>query len=166
MGPDGLGGLGRTRGFAWMVRRAVLTGQRPATPGLRGRATLGRSTRCHIVLTDERALRQHARVRLQGGTWSLEDLGSTNGTHLKVEPCVTHHVGGRPGSTGWHGADLPCFHGEYGGRDVDASDLPRFDDIQLAQERRLHPLVLWMAAVVAVLLLLIVVLMVVSIVAT
>jgi hypothetical protein len=58
------------------------------------------------------------------------------------------------------------FQGEYGGRDIDASDLPRFDDTQPAQERRLHPLVLWMAVVVAVLLLLIVALMMVNIVAT
>ena len=132
-----------------------------------GQATLGRSARCDLVLSDGRASRQHARVRRQGGTWTLEDLGSTNGTYLneqRVQPYELHTM--HAGSHVRVADTLLTFQGEYGGRDIDASDLPRFDGTRPAQEQGLHPLVLWMAVVVAVLLLLIVALIVVSIVAT
>lgn len=44
--------------------------------------TLGRSHDSTLVLTDDYASNRHARLVPQGETWTLEDLGSTNGTYL------------------------------------------------------------------------------------
>jgi hypothetical protein len=48
-----------------------------------GGATLGRSRDCDVVLTDANVSRRHAEV-LPGaaGTWTVADLGSTNGVHV------------------------------------------------------------------------------------
>lgn len=43
---------------------------------------LGRDTRSHIVIDDERASREHAYVRPSARGWIVEDLGSTNGTRV------------------------------------------------------------------------------------
>jgi predicted component of type VI protein secretion system len=45
-------------------------------------ATLGRSRQCDVVLDDPNISRQHAEVRPRGGSWVLNDLGSTNGSTL------------------------------------------------------------------------------------
>jgi pSer/pThr/pTyr-binding forkhead associated (FHA) protein len=45
-------------------------------------ATLGRSRQCDIVLDDPNVSRQHAEIRPRGGSWVLNDLGSTNGSTL------------------------------------------------------------------------------------
>ena len=51
--------------------------------------TIGRSSTCDIVLDDPGASRRHARLqRVQTG-FTIEDLGSTNGTWLKGDS-VTH----------------------------------------------------------------------------
>ena len=44
--------------------------------------TLGRSRQCDIVLDDPNISRQHAEIRPRGGSWVLNDLGSTNGSCL------------------------------------------------------------------------------------
>jgi hypothetical protein len=44
--------------------------------------TLGRSRQCDVVLSDPNVSRQHAEIRPRGGSWVLEDLGSTNGSLL------------------------------------------------------------------------------------
>jgi predicted component of type VI protein secretion system len=44
--------------------------------------TLGRSRQCDIVLQDPNVSRQHAEIRPRGGSWVLNDLGSTNGSLL------------------------------------------------------------------------------------
>jgi len=44
--------------------------------------TLGRADDSTLVLTDDYASTRHARLVPGGGTWVLEDLGSTNGTYL------------------------------------------------------------------------------------
>ena len=44
--------------------------------------TLGRDVACDIVLDDEEASRQHARLEIKAGDIYLEDLCSTNGTFL------------------------------------------------------------------------------------
>ena len=44
--------------------------------------TLGRHADCDIVLDDDEASRQHARIEIKAGDILLEDLGSTNGTYL------------------------------------------------------------------------------------
>lgn len=44
--------------------------------------TMGRAPDSTLVLTDDYASTRHARLQPTGDTWTLEDLGSTNGTWL------------------------------------------------------------------------------------
>jgi hypothetical protein len=45
-------------------------------------ATLGRSREADIVLDDANVSRKHAEVRPSGGSWTVRDLGSTNGVKV------------------------------------------------------------------------------------
>jgi hypothetical protein len=58
----------------------------PRTPRLalpvQRTVTLGRSPECDCVLTDPTVSRRHASLRPSDGTWWLQDLRSSNGTHL------------------------------------------------------------------------------------
>ncbi|MBW3652578.1 MAG: FHA domain-containing protein [Actinobacteria bacterium] len=48
-----------------------------------GGALVGRSRDCDVVLTDANVSRRHAEVRpAAAGTWTVADLGSTNGVHV------------------------------------------------------------------------------------
>jgi hypothetical protein len=47
-----------------------------------GRAVLGRSKECDVQVPDPNVSRRHAELRLEGGSWWLVDLDSTNGTVL------------------------------------------------------------------------------------
>jgi hypothetical protein len=47
-----------------------------------GGVTLGRSSRCDVVIDDANVSRQHAELRPRGGSWVLTDLGSTNGSSV------------------------------------------------------------------------------------
>ncbi len=44
--------------------------------------TIGRLADCDVVLKDKGASRTHAQLKLRDGTWTITDLGSTNGTRL------------------------------------------------------------------------------------
>ena len=44
--------------------------------------TIGRLAECDVVLTDKGASRKHAQLKQRNGTWTVTDLGSTNGTRL------------------------------------------------------------------------------------
>jgi hypothetical protein len=46
---------------------------------------IGRSSELDMVLVEEMVSRKHARIALTGGTISIEDLGSTNGTFVNGE---------------------------------------------------------------------------------
>lgn len=46
---------------------------------------LGRDSHCDIPLLDDTVSVRHARLSYHHGQWWLEDLGSTNGTHLNNE---------------------------------------------------------------------------------
>lgn len=48
--------------------------------------TFGRHTDCDALLEDQGVSRNHARVFLRGTEVWVEDLGSTNGTHLRGKP--------------------------------------------------------------------------------
>ena len=54
---------------------------------------LGRDSSCGAVLTEESVSRRHARIRRTGDEFVLEDLNSSNGTHVDGMPivsCVLH----------------------------------------------------------------------------
>jgi pSer/pThr/pTyr-binding forkhead associated (FHA) protein len=56
---------------------------RPRVLALDGRdVTFGRSETSTVILTDNYASEQHARVYREGGTWYVDDSGSTTGTFL------------------------------------------------------------------------------------
>ena len=58
--------------------------------------TLGRAPGCRITLDDTFVSQLHARVFEHGGTWFVEDLGSTNGTYLNRDK-VAGPAAMRPG---------------------------------------------------------------------
>ena len=64
---------GRARGCAIGGRTELL--------GSAG-AVLGRSREADIVLDDANVSRKHAEVRPSGGSWTVRDMGSTNGVKV------------------------------------------------------------------------------------
>jgi hypothetical protein len=47
-----------------------------------GDTLIGRSALCHVTIEDPLVSRQHSRIRIQGESAVLEDLGSRNGTYV------------------------------------------------------------------------------------
>ena len=45
-------------------------------------ATIGREANNEVVINDPEISRKHSKLSFQGGTWVIEDLGSTNGTFV------------------------------------------------------------------------------------
>ncbi|WP_460797789.1 FHA domain-containing protein FhaB/FipA [Microbacterium sp. GXF0217] len=45
--------------------------------------TIGRSSESGLVIRDDYTSSHHARLMLRGGTWTIQDLDSTNGTYLE-----------------------------------------------------------------------------------
>ena len=60
--------------------RLILDG-RTAIVGSGG-AVIGRSRECDVVLDDANVSRRHAEIRPSGGSWTVRDLGSTNGVKV------------------------------------------------------------------------------------
>ncbi len=58
--------------------RLRVEGGRAENVGSRG-AVIGRSRDADVVLDDPNVSRRHAEVRPSGGSWIVNDLGSTNG---------------------------------------------------------------------------------------
>ncbi|GAB95373.1 pSer/pThr/pTyr-binding forkhead associated (FHA) protein [Kineosphaera limosa] len=91
----GGGGRGRVRPTASTPARskksftnlAVMEGPMRGTtvPLKESGVLLGRNPECTLVLDDDYASGRHARVYLDDKTWYVEDLGSTNGTHVNGE---------------------------------------------------------------------------------
>jgi pSer/pThr/pTyr-binding forkhead associated (FHA) protein len=53
------------------------------TPVARRKSVLiGRGAHCDVVVKDAKASREHCRLTLEGAGFSLEDLGSRNGTYV------------------------------------------------------------------------------------
>jgi len=46
------------------------------------RATIGRQATCAVHMADTNVSRLHAEMRHSGGSWTIEDRGSTNGTKI------------------------------------------------------------------------------------
>jgi two-component system cell cycle response regulator len=61
-------------------------------PLTRDGLVLGRDARCDLVLDAEDVSRLHARVRVEGGRYRVEDLGSRNGTFVGSERVATHEL--------------------------------------------------------------------------
>lgn len=53
-----------------------------AVPLERGRLILGRTLASGVSLPDQRVSREHVKIGFDGKTWTVRDLGSTNGTFL------------------------------------------------------------------------------------
>lgn len=68
----------------------VLSGRRMLLPP-RG-AAIGRSRDCDVVLDDAGVSRRHAELRPSGASsWTIEDLGSTNGVRVDGQPIAGAH---------------------------------------------------------------------------
>jgi pSer/pThr/pTyr-binding forkhead associated (FHA) protein len=57
-------------------------GRRIGSFKLTGEIEIGRADHCTIRLADTYASQVHARLSPRNGSWTIEDLGSTNGTFL------------------------------------------------------------------------------------
>ena len=75
----------------------------PAAAGVAVRYTIGRDTRCDLLIEDTSVSRWHARLERAAGNWMLTDLGSTNGTRLNGWR-VHHPVPVQPGDQVWFGS--------------------------------------------------------------
>ncbi|HVF53596.1 MAG TPA: DUF3662 and FHA domain-containing protein [Actinomycetota bacterium] len=53
---------------------------------------IGRMSGCDIVLDDANASRRHAELRHHDGTWTVVDLGSTNGTNVNDRRVKEHDL--------------------------------------------------------------------------
>jgi len=68
------------------VRAAIVAAGVHHELGLRG-GTIGRSRECDVVLDDRNVSRRHAEIRTEhDGTWTVHDLGSTNGVRVNGRP--------------------------------------------------------------------------------
>jgi hypothetical protein len=71
-------------------------GARSRTVRLSGSTEIGRAESCAIRLEDTYVSQVHARLANANGSWTLEDLGSTNGTYVndrRVGAPVVVHAG-------------------------------------------------------------------------
>ena len=78
-GGSGVGGV--PTGWKLRAKTGTLAGQALDIPAS-GRAVLGRSGNCDIVLAGTHVSRQHAELYFQSGKLHVKDLGSSNGTFL------------------------------------------------------------------------------------
>jgi pSer/pThr/pTyr-binding forkhead associated (FHA) protein len=76
----GGGGGGRSQARKLVVTEGSLAGTTVRLGD--SPVTLGRADDSTLVLTDDYASTRHARLVPSDGAWTLEDLGSTNGTYL------------------------------------------------------------------------------------
>jgi hypothetical protein len=80
--PDSAGG-GRPRGFPVLATLFVNLGEELHEHRIgRNKVVLGRQTSCDVLVPDTLASKQHAELRVDGRTSSIEDLKSRNGTYL------------------------------------------------------------------------------------
>lgn len=75
---DGAAGEGRLT----LLEAAPMDGSPGRVVPLRGELTIGRRPPAEVVLQDEAVSGRHARLARRDGEWTVEDLGSTNGTYV------------------------------------------------------------------------------------
>jgi DNA-binding NtrC family response regulator len=75
------------------ARLLVIDGASSQIVGLptAGTATIGRAPECEIRISDAACSRRHARVHIDDGALTLEDLGSHNGTRVNGERVTGRH---------------------------------------------------------------------------
>ena len=71
--------------------------------------SIGRDPQSDIVINDDRVSWQHAVLRLDGGSWVLEDSGSTNGTYLGSQRVTRVDVDGERTIRFGHPVDGPVL---------------------------------------------------------
>jgi pSer/pThr/pTyr-binding forkhead associated (FHA) protein len=77
--------------------------------------TIGRDPRSDIVVPHVAVSRQHAVLKLEGGSWVLEDTGSANGTYVGSQKVQKIILGGETTvrlAHPVHGPELTCSIGE------------------------------------------------------
>lgn len=57
-----------------------------------GEVRIGRDVNNEVVINDAEVSRKHARITVQGNTYVLEDLGSTNGTFVNGQRLTSPHM--------------------------------------------------------------------------
>jgi hypothetical protein len=73
------------------VGRAVLVAEGKRLAVAAGGAAIGRSRDCDVVLADSNVSRHHAEIRpASAGTWTITDLGSTNGVRVNGRELTAH----------------------------------------------------------------------------
>jgi pSer/pThr/pTyr-binding forkhead associated (FHA) protein len=85
----------------------------------RNELTIGRDVKNEIVINDAEVSRRHCRLSLQGDGYTIEDLGSTNGTFVN-EQRVTGQRALRSGETIRVGDNVTLTY-ELAGYDADAT---------------------------------------------
>ena len=55
---------------------------------------IGRMSACDVVLSDSNVSRRHAELKREGSSWTIEDLGSTNGTLVDGKLAKQHQLNG------------------------------------------------------------------------
>ena len=69
-----------------MAEKAFLVINAQITQLKSGVTTIGRVIGNHVIIRHPNISRNHAEIRSEGGTYTLHDLKSTNGTFLKGKP--------------------------------------------------------------------------------
>jgi hypothetical protein len=75
--------------YQLVVRSGPIPGK--IYPILKDEIIIGRDPSCEVLVNDAEVSRHHASVRLQGGGFMLEDLGSTNGTVVNGQKLAGPH---------------------------------------------------------------------------
>jgi hypothetical protein len=75
------------------IQLVMRTGPNPgkAFPLSKSEVIVGRDATCDIVINDAEISRRHAKLSLQGDSYVLEDLGSTNGTFVDGQRLMGPH---------------------------------------------------------------------------
>jgi predicted component of type VI protein secretion system len=75
------------------IQMVMRTGPTPgkAFPLSKSEVIIGRDVTCDIVINDAEISRRHAKMTMQGDSYVLEDLGSTNGTFVDGQRLMGPH---------------------------------------------------------------------------
>jgi pSer/pThr/pTyr-binding forkhead associated (FHA) protein len=83
--------------------------RRPSHPRPTARVVIGRQADSDFVIDDRTVSRRHAAIHREGPSWILEDLGSTNGTHVNGDS-VKRRAAIKPGDEIGFGAATARFN--------------------------------------------------------